>query len=77
MLILYWGDMFCIKRGEFGKLIWSLLLLFVWFLGGNGCLNVLYKESLIWLMNFLLFNLFWIEYYWRGLDYGNFDLCYW
>lgn len=69
--------MFCIKRGEFGKSTWSLLLSFARSLGGNGCSNVSYKESLTWLMNHLLLNLSWIEHHWRGPDHGNSDLRHW
>lgn len=69
--------MFCIKRGEFGKSTWSLLLSFARSLGGNGCSNVSYKESLTWLMNPLLLNLSWIEHHWRGPDHGNSDLRHW
>lgn len=69
--------MFCIKRGEFGKSTWSLLLSFARSLGGNGCSNVSYKESLTWLMNPLLHNLSWIEHHWRGPDHGNSDLRHW
>lgn len=69
--------MFCIKRGEFGKSTWSLFLSFARSLGGNGCSNVSYKESLTWLMNPLLLNLSWIEHHWRGPDHGNSDLRHW
>lgn len=69
--------MFCIKRGEFGKSTWSLLLSFARSLGGNGCSNVSYKESLTWLMNPLLLNLSWIEHHWRGPDHRNSDLRHW